>query len=122
MKTCKNCYSIVELNVTSCYQCSGTDFLESDAVTASEPELFEIEDGPLYLDPTKPQYKVITQKDRFFGGKFNPSLIERALNEYAQEGWKVISAVSADIPSLGIPGIGQARNELIIILEKLPDD
>jgi len=69
-----------------------------------------------FLDPNKPQYKVISQKDRFFGGKFDPAQIERALNEYAQLGWTVVSAISADIP-----GIGGARNELVIIMEKKPN-
>jgi hypothetical protein len=95
--------------------CNSQEFAELDASVEEESNLFEIEDGPLILDPTKPQYKVITQKDRFFGGKFDPALIERALNEYAQEGWTLVSAVSADIP-----GLGGARNELVIILEKKP--
>ena len=73
-------------------------------------------DLPYTLDPSKHQYKVITQKDRFFSSKFNPALIERALNEYAQEGWVFKSAVSADFGSLGM-----SRNELIIFMEKEPD-
>ena len=67
-------------------------------------------------DPTKPQYKVITQKDRFFSSKFDPALIERALNEYAHEGWVFKSAVSADFGSMGM-----SRNELIIFMEKEPN-
>jgi len=118
MKRCKNCYSIVEVSKETCYQCSGSDFIDSDpAANEKELNLFEIQDGPLFLDPTKPQYKVISQKDRFFAGKFNPALLERALNEYAQEGWRLVSAVAADIPGLGV-----ARNELVIILEKLPNE
>lgn len=73
-------------------------------------------DLPYTLDPSKHQYKVITQKDRFFSSKFNPALIERALNEYAQEGWVFKSAVSADFGSLGM-----SRNELIIFMEKEPN-
>ena len=30
------------------------------------------------------EYKVMTQKDRFFSGKFNPEKLEAALNSYAQ--------------------------------------
>ena len=31
------------------------------------------------------EYTVMTQKDRFFSGKFNPEKLEAALNSYAQE-------------------------------------
>ena len=79
-------------------------------------EFFNDLDLPYTLDPKNHQYKVITQKDRFFSSKFNPALIERALNEYAQEGWVFKSAVSADFGSLGM-----SRNELIIFMEKVPN-
>lgn len=78
--------------------------------------LFSELDLPFTLDPNKHQYKIITQKDRFFSSKFNPALIERALNEYAQEGWVLKNAVSADFGS-----VGMSRNELIIFLEKAPN-
>jgi len=86
------------------------------ASRVSDLDLFTDLDLPYELDPTKPQYKVITQKDRFFSSKFNPALIERALNEYAQEGWVLKEAVSADFGS-----VGMSRNELILFMEKLPD-
>jgi len=35
------------------------------------------------------QYKVLTQKDRFFAGKFDPEKLESAINSYASEGWVV---------------------------------
>ncbi len=57
------------------------------------------------------EYKVLTQKDRFLGNKFNPERLEQAINAYAEEGWAVISAVTADFP-----GFGGRRNELIIVL------
>lgn len=93
-----------------------------DSLTNSEPigldslDLFSDLDIPYELDPSKYQYKVVTQKDRFFSSKFNPALIERALNEYAQEGWRLKEAVTADFGS-----IGMSRNELILFLEKKPD-
>ncbi len=39
------------------------------------------------------EYKVLTQKDRWFGGKFEPAKMEQALNAYAQEGWRLAKAV-----------------------------
>ena len=41
------------------------------------------------------EYKVMTQKDRFFGGKFDPEKLENAINAYAAEGWTVISVATA---------------------------
>ena len=59
------------------------------------------------------EYKVLTQKDRFFGGKFDPAKLETAMNSYASEGWAVISIASASIPSLT-----GAREEMIVVLER----
>ncbi len=59
------------------------------------------------------EYKVLTQKDRFMGNKFNPEKLEQAINAYAEEGWIVVSAVTADFP-----GLGGRRNELIVVLER----
>ena len=57
------------------------------------------------------QYKVLTQKDRFFGGKFDPEKLEAAINSYAAEGWEVVSVATANIPSFT-----GAREEMIIVL------
>jgi hypothetical protein len=59
------------------------------------------------------QYKVLTQKDRFFAGKFDPEKIEGAVNSYATEGWRVIAMTSASVPSFG-----GARDEIVILLER----
>lgn len=59
------------------------------------------------------QYKVMTQKDRFFSGKFDPEKLESAINSYAEQGWTVITTATASIP-----GFGGNREELIIIMER----
>lgn len=59
------------------------------------------------------EYKVLTTKDKWFTGKFDPQILEKALNAYAEQGWRVISAATADIP-----GLGMARQEFITILER----
>ncbi len=59
------------------------------------------------------QYKVLTQKDRFFSGKFSPERLEEALNGYAAEGWRVVSMATAEIS-----GFGNKREELIVLLER----
>ena len=59
------------------------------------------------------QYKVLTQKDRFFAGKFDPEKLESAINSYAEQGWEVVSIATASIPSFG-----GNREELVVVLER----
>ena len=59
------------------------------------------------------QYKVLTQKDRFLSGKFNPEKLEQALNSYAAEGWEVKAAATASFP-----GFGASREEMVVLLER----
>jgi hypothetical protein len=61
------------------------------------------------------RYKVLTQKDKWFSSKFDPTALEDALNAYAAQGWRVISCATAEIP--GILG-GTNREEMIIIMER----
>jgi len=35
------------------------------------------------------EYKILTQKDKWFGGKFDPLKLEQAINSYAEEGWRI---------------------------------
>ena len=111
---CQKCLNEYSKEFDSCPMCGGT--VEKYDEAAEVVPIFSDLDLPFTLDPTKHQYKIITQKDRFFSSKFNPALIERALNEYAQEGWVMKTAVSADFGS-----VGMSRNELIIFLEKVPN-
>ena len=59
------------------------------------------------------EYKVVTQKDRFFAGKFDPERLEAGINAYAVEGWILKVATTASIPSFT-----GARDEMILILER----
>jgi hypothetical protein len=60
------------------------------------------------------EYKVLTQKDRWFGGKFEPAKVEGARNAYAQDGWRLAEAVTASFPAM----FSSNREELIFILER----
>ncbi len=60
------------------------------------------------------EYKVLTQKDKWFSGKFDPQRLEEAINAYAQQGWVLKAAFSADIPGI----FAGNREEAIIILER----
>lgn len=59
------------------------------------------------------EYKVLTQKDKWFSSKFDPAALEDALNSYAEQGWRVVATTSGDFPS----AFG-ARNEIVVILER----
>jgi hypothetical protein len=59
------------------------------------------------------EYKVITMKDRFFSGKFDPAKLEDMLNSYASEGWTLKAATTAEIP-----GAFGSREEIIFIIER----
>ena len=60
------------------------------------------------------EYKVLSQKDKWFSSKFDPQKLEEAINAYAKQGWVLKSAFSADIPGV----FGGTRNEAIIVLER----
>ena len=60
------------------------------------------------------EYMVLTQKDKWFSGKFDPQRLQEALNSYAQQGWKLNSCATADIAAV----FGAARQEFIAILER----
>ncbi len=59
------------------------------------------------------EYKVLTQKDKWFSGKFDPAKLEEAMNAYADQGWRAIAVTTASIP-----GFGGNREELIVVLER----
>lgn len=59
------------------------------------------------------EYKVLTQKDKLFSGKFDPTNLEYAINAYAEQGWRVISCTTADIS-----GFGRSRQEFIVVFER----
>ena len=59
------------------------------------------------------EYKVITQKDKWFSGKFDPEKVEGILNSYAKQGWSFKGVATASIP-----GFGGQREEIVIILER----
>ncbi len=58
------------------------------------------------------EYKVLTQKDKWFSGKFDPERVEEALNAYAQQGWEVVATATAKMRAL----VGVDREEIIVIL------
>ncbi len=53
------------------------------------------------------EYKVMTQKDKMWGDRFDPDQLEQAINAYASEGWRVVSMATASL--------GGDRDEVIIV-------
>lgn len=60
------------------------------------------------------EYKVLSQKDKWFSQKFDPEMLTQALNSYAQQGWRVVAASTATFPGI----LGANREEIIVILER----
>jgi Domain of unknown function (DUF4177) len=105
---------------------NGTGVLEAELV--AEPPVFdevsssgeipqvvaEAVDAPPLAPVANPmQYKVLTQRDKWFGGKFDAERLEQALNFLAQQGWVVRSMVAGTIG-----GISGNREELVVLLER----
>jgi predicted rRNA methylase YqxC with S4 and FtsJ domains len=59
------------------------------------------------------EYKILTQKDKWFSQKFDPEVLETAINSYAEQGWRVVSMTTASIP-----GWASNREELIVLFER----
>ncbi len=60
------------------------------------------------------EYKVLSQKDGWLNSKFNPAQLEAALNSQASQGWKLVTAVTAEIPAI----MGGKREELVLVMER----
>ncbi len=107
---CTNCGNAVADNVPNCPFC-GTTL----STTASQGMEFDFSNNTASAAPAKPHYtyKVLSQKDKWFSGKFDPALLEQALNAYAQQGWRMVGCATADIP-----GFGSTRQEFITIMER----
>ena len=58
------------------------------------------------------EYKVVTLKDRFLGGKFDPLRLEEALNAYGNEGWHVVGSATNSY------GVSKGRDEMVFVMER----
>jgi hypothetical protein len=82
--------------------------------TAEAEAAAEAEAGPAFtrVEGAK-EYKVLTQRDKWFGGKFDPERFESALNFFAGHGWVVRSMVSGNVA-----GFSGNREEVVVLLER----
>ncbi len=70
--------------------------------------------APLASEVPRRQYKVLTQRDGYFEGKFDLARLEAALNHYAGEGWVVRSMATPHIAGFS----GGPREEIVVLLER----
>lgn len=60
------------------------------------------------------EYKLLTQRDKFFEGKFDLARLEEALNHYAQEGWVARTMVTPQVKGFS----GTSQEEIVVLLER----
>lgn len=58
------------------------------------------------------EYKILTERDSRFSGKFDLDQLETTLNSYAAEGWKIAAGVAA--ASIW----KSSKSEILIFLER----
>jgi len=81
---------------------------EPPPTIADEPQAVDSSGAPVR------QYKVLTQKDRWFQGKFELARLEEALNHYAHQGWVVRAMATPHVTGFS----GGPREELVILMER----
>lgn len=59
-------------------------------------------------------YKVLTSKSKIFGNKVDPERVEQVLNQYAAQGWKVVTVTDS---IRGGSFANAQQHELFIVLE-----
>lgn len=57
-------------------------------------------------------YKVLSERDSRFSGKFDLDQLEAALNSYATEGWRIAAGLSA------MSSWKSAKSEVLVFLER----
>ncbi|CAN5592777.1 hypothetical protein BH20ACT21_BH20ACT21_21530 [soil metagenome] len=58
------------------------------------------------------EYKVLAERDSRFAGRFDPDVLEKVLNTYAAEGWRVVEGF------LAASVWKSAKAEIVVILER----
>ena len=104
---CPQCGKVFTLEMQPSDAQSGQDAPEQPEKGAKASADGQKEEFPIY------EYKVLTEADGFFTHRFDSEELEKAINHYAGQGWRVVSAVTASIP-----GLLNSRDELLVIMER----
>jgi len=101
---CPNCKSTISDNAVFCTACGSKistptqDSTPYSNYTSSGAGVnFDFSDNTTTAIPCEKktyQYKVLSQKDKWFSGKFDPTVLEQAINAYAQQGWRVVGCAT----------------------------
>lgn len=61
------------------------------------------------------EYLILSQKDKWFSGRFDPEILQQVINDHARKGW-VVKAMTNTSREGALMGGG--RDELIVLLER----
>lgn len=61
------------------------------------------------------EYLIISQKDKWFSGRFDPQILQQVINDHAKLGWVVKSMTNTSREGVLMGG---SRDELIVLLER----
>ncbi len=124
---CPHCAQVIEAEdewadqAASCPNCREEIIIVRDSLELAEPPAVPPAPARTPESHRKKQegsrmkeYKVLSQKDKWFSGKFDPEVLEKAINAYAAQGWRVVAAASASFPAF----IGGNRDEMVVIMER----
>lgn len=78
----------------------------------------ELPPKPIVLKPGQKEYRVITQADQWFMGKFSPDRLNSLLNILASEGWRLVAVTAADRATWFGSFGGTTRQEVLLFLER----
>lgn len=73
----------------------------------------------IVLKPGQKEYKVVTQTDQWFMGKFNPDRLSVYMNQLSSESWEVVAVTTADRATWFGSFGGTSRQEIVVFLERV---
>ena len=106
---CKNCGNEIANNIKFCNMCGkSVDYTENTSQDIKNSSFNASINTNSTGKPKRYIYKVFSSEGTFVLGKSKPDALERVLNSYARQGWRVISCTANH----------QYASELVVILEK----
>lgn len=85
----------------------------STAAVPREEPVPETQSSQPELPDAQSRYKVLTQRDRWFGGRFEVEKLEDAINAYAALGWKICG-----VATTLVTGLAGKREEVVVVMER----
>jgi hypothetical protein len=108
---CKACGASAEVPEIDAVVAALAEIAEAEAGGASSPDIEE-DLGPAPPGRPRPkQYRVVTLKDKWFSGKFDPDKIEERINALARQGYTLKAVATASLNGMG-------RDEVLIFMER----